>query len=166
MRQPLISPVENFLHNWGLIIVWAALGMRFALPMVLMRHSWVLDGQVVAVGLITCLLNLAGTLLAGPAGRAASSLLGLAAWLIAASMVKRYLWPTTQLPDWLVWTAVAMAALSFVYRAVKRRGWFAELQGHGWEWILAWAAGRPLYARALALRTVRSLGWRSERAAG
>jgi hypothetical protein len=173
MQRQLISPAESFLHNWGLLILWAAVGVRLLLPLffssgmllkpsALLHNSWMLPSQWIGVGLLTAALNLAGSLIGGGTGRGASYVLGTLAYAAALSLMPQYLWPQMENPPLvLVYGALVLAALSFGLRLLRQQRWAAELQGHGWQWMLDWAEGRPLYARVLALKTVRALGWKS-----
>lgn len=165
--QPLVSKAETWLADGGLLALGIGVLLRLLLGFVLTRNSWLLDSQLIAGGLLVLLINLAGLYLP----RTLSGVpifLGLLGWLYALSMPFRYffLWKTGQRPDWLVYTALGLAAVCFILRWFMARKWSAQIYGKGWAWIDNWAGERSLRARVLAKKALVTLGYRRAREAG
>ena len=159
MKRALVSRYELWLHTGGALALWAGAAIRVGWGYAMTRNLWLLDSQIAAVSLLLAALYLTGSLVPRIYGGYVSTLLGGLAWLTAFSLLPRYGWPTTQLADWLLIYAVAMLLLAVLVRALLRRRWYGQLRGHGFVWMEEWAEPRALYARLLALRVMRSLGY-------
>lgn len=161
-RAQLVHRAETLLHAGGVWALLIALAWRGAFGYYIDRHTWYLHSQLAAVPLLIAALLLAGTLLWRQAGYWATGLLGGAAWVCASSLLPRYGWSRAPLPRWLLIAALCVLALAWLYRWARLRRWTVLLRGHGYEWIAGWAGERPLYARLLATRTLRLLGYWAE----
>jgi hypothetical protein len=162
MNRELVSRYELWLHNGATLALWAAVVIRVGWGYAMTRNLWLLDSQIVAVCLLLAALYVTGSLVPRSYSAAVSTLLGTVAWLAALSLLPRYAWPTTHLANWLLIYTAALLLLALLLRAVLRRRWYGELRGHGYAWMEEWAQPRALYARMLALRVMRSLGYRQE----
>jgi hypothetical protein len=162
MEQPLITRAELWLHTGGGLALLGAIALRCALGFLLTRDLWLLDSQLFWSCLLLAALRAAGCLLPRRYGTAASTLLGLLGWLLALSILPRYGWPTGAWPHWLLLAAGGLLLAMLALYGLLRRRWLMQLRGHGFAWMLAWAAGRPLHARLLTRQVLRQLGYREE----
>jgi len=161
--RALVHRAELILHEGGGWVLIAFALMRLASGLAIEHVRWLLDSQVLACCLLLALLQLCGTVFDRRTGYVASGVLGTAAWAAALTLIPRYGWPRWHAGPWLIGGALALLVLCVLYRLARRRRWLAILSGHGYEWILSWAEERPLYARILARRVLKSLGYRGER---
>jgi hypothetical protein len=158
-ERPLVYRVEAFLYPGGAWALAIAFGWRLAFGYIVTHHTWLLHSQLLTVPLLlTALIFCAFTLPRTP-GYAATALLGGAAWLIAVSLLPCYAWPRGPLPQWLMWGALVLLGLAWLYRTAKLRRWVTVIRGHGYEWLNTWAAGKPLAARLLADSAMRGQGY-------
>ena len=157
--RALAHRAELVLHEGGGWVLTAFALTRLASGLALEHVRWLLDSQVLACCLLLGLLQLSGTVLPRRMGYLASGLLGGFAWITAASFIPRYGWPHWHAGPWGLGIALSAFALCVLHRLARRRRWLGILSGHGYEWILSWAEERPLYARVLAKRALRSLGY-------
>lgn len=159
MNRELVSRYELWLHKGGALALWAGVLIRVGWGYAMTRNLWLLDSQIAAVSLLLAALYLTGSFVPRSYGSSVSTLLGGLAWLTALSLLPRYGWPTTQMANWLLVFAAALMLLTLLVRAILRRRWYGQLRGHGFVWMEEWAEPRALYARLLALRVMRSLGY-------
>jgi hypothetical protein len=159
--QPLVSRSEAWLADGGLLAMGIGVVLRILIGFVLTRNNWMLDSQLIAGGLLVLFINLAGLFLTRTLA-GVPLFLGLLGWLYALSMPFRYffLWKTGARPEWLVYTALGLAAASFILRRVMASRWSTEIYGKGWAWIDNWASERSLRARVLAKKALVTLGYR------
>lgn len=157
----MVESWERRLAHWGLGALLVAVVLRHILPWLLWRSPWLLDSQIIAAAVLWSASLAAGSLLSGSGGRGASACLGCACWLTAVSLVPKYLWhlPGGR-PQYQLVIAGALLGLALLSRWYMLRRWSLELTGLGWEAVQSWALERPLYARCLAERRLRLLGWR------
>jgi hypothetical protein len=161
MQKPVL-PFELWLHQYALAALWLAVLLREGLPLLLYRQSWLLPSQLLAALLLSAAAISAALLLPRAYGLSINGLLGLSCWAAAISLAPRYLWPTAPRPLWQLVLAAAYLLAAILLRSIYLRRWGLLLRGHGWAWMLDWAAERPLYARLLAWRNLRLLGWHPE----
>lgn len=159
MPRPVL-PFEIWLHHYALAALWLALLLRALLPWLIYHQSWLLHSQLLATLLLSALALSAALLVPRAWGLSLNGLLGLCCWAAAISYLPRYLWPTTPRPLWQFGLAGAYLLAALLLRAVYLRRWQLRLRGHGWAWLLDWAAERSLYARQLAGQNLRLLGWK------
>lgn len=183
-ERPLVMRHEYWLAEGAALALIAALLLRGGtnwLPPVLRGNTnWL---QVVKLGLfdsqllLGCLL-LAALYLAGSfvSRRLAGVILhpvGGLAWLVAlvvlVSLIPlppwRDLWwysPLLRRPlsDTTLLVGAVLVVIAAGVRFVSGRRDLALMTGHGYRWILDWAAVRPLYARLRARALLRALGYR------
>lgn len=143
-----------------MIALPAALVLR-ALEGYLLTHSrWVVDWQLIVSAWLMSALLLCGCLLGRRTGEPLGKALGALAWLVGFSLLPHFfLWHPGTGPAWLLYASLALLAVMLIYRAARIRRWMQMLAGHGYEWILAWAAERPFYARLTAGRVLKALGF-------
>jgi hypothetical protein len=162
--EPLVSSTETRLADGGLLAILVALALRWAVFMAWKHNSALLDSQLIAAGVLIAALNLTGLFL--PRALAAvPMLLGALGWAFALSLAPPYFWPTGERPQWIVWGALGLGALSFAARWWMLRRWSATIYGKGWAWIDNWARDRSLRARVLARKALITLGYRRAREA-
>jgi hypothetical protein len=161
MQRPVL-PFEIWLHQYALAALWGALLLRELIPLALYRQSWLLHGQLLAALLLSASAVCAALFVPRAYGLALNGLLGLLCWACALSFFPRYFWPTAPRPLWQLALAGLYLLAILVLRAIYLRRWQMRLRGHGWAWMLDWAVERSLYARLLAWRSLRLLGWQPE----
>jgi hypothetical protein len=161
MQRPLVPRELIWLCETGALALYA--GILFRLSMIFfMHHSWLLDTQIAGACLLLALLNFCGSAVPRAFGDPLMYLLGALLWICALSMIPRYLWPTTQLSNSLLVAAAVMLGLAFAFRFARQQRWFSRMRGKGWQWILDWAGEQPFYARRLAQKALRAIGYREE----
>ena len=170
MQRPLMNSAEYWLHEPGATLLLCLIVLRGLLGLVIARELWLFDTHLAGGSLLLALLYLSGTFLPPRFGRPLGYLLGALAWLGSLALLvsltaipPRYVWPWYDLPTALVWTAVAVFIGAAALRWGFARQWNGQLRSHGFAWIRRWAEGRPFYARLLAHRTLRTLGYRGDR---
>jgi hypothetical protein len=161
----LVENYEKVLLGWGLCALVIAVAIRVGLGWLLARQIWLLDSQALLIPLLIAIAIAAGLFLGGSYSVPTSVLLGILAWAVVLSLIPRSLWWQATalrgpLPDWLVYCGPGLLLLALITRGVMTRRWLGQLRGHGHEWILDWARGRPYFARLLAARVLAGLGYR------
>ena len=161
----LVEKYEKVLLGWGLWALVIAVALRVGVGWLLARQIWLLDSQALLIPLLIAVAICAGLFLGSHYSVPSSVLLGLLAWAVVLSLIPRSLWwqvPSLrgQLPDWLSYAGAGLLALALITRGVLTRRWLGQLRGHGHEWILGWARGKPYFARLLASRVLAGLGYR------
>jgi hypothetical protein len=164
IERPLVHRVEVVLHlggGWALAI---ALGLRLAFGYITEHNTWLLHSQLFTVPLMLAALIFCACTLPRALGYASTVLVGGGAWLLALSLLPcfRYGWPRGPLPQWLMWGALGLLVLAWLYRMVKLRRWFAVMRGHGFEWLNSWVVDKPLATRLLASSVMRGLGYQRQ----
>lgn len=162
----LVGGNERRLFSWGIGALCLALAGRLAFGWFTARQLWLLDSQALLLPLAVALAVFAGLLVGGELSRPVTMLLGLVLWGLALSLIPRSLWWQSaalraELPAWLRYAGVVVLLLALIARAAMTRRWMAVLRGHGFQWIQEWAAGKPYFARLLALIVLRGLGFRA-----
>lgn len=154
--------MEIWLAGRGLVALPAALALRTLVGYLLTHTRWVLDTQLIASALVMAALLGCGSLLGRRFGEPLGKALGSLAWVFALSFLPHYLgWKAGSAPPWILYGSFGLFALAFIYRAARIKRWVSVLTGHGFEWILEWAAARPFYARLAAVRVLTTLGYYS-----
>lgn len=161
----LVEKYERVLLGWGLWALVLAFAGRLAFGWLIARQVWLMDSQAFWIPLLIAFALAAGLFLSGPYSPWGSAVFGLAGWAVALSLVPRHFWwqfPSLRadLPDWLVYTSLGLLVAALIARGVMTRRWLGQLRGHGYEWILDWARGKPFFARLLAARVLAGLGYR------
>lgn len=158
MERPLIPREFSWLVQLGSYALLAAALLR--LSMLLLLHSnWLLPSQIIGVSLLYSLLLLAGTQVPRAIGDSLMYLLGGLCWVMALSFIPRYLWPTGYQPAWMYYGSLGLLAICLLYSGARRQRWYGRMRGKGWEWIRDWAEDKPYYARRLAGRVLRTIGY-------
>lgn len=161
IERPLVHRAEVWFHLGGGIALAAALGVRLAFGYITEHNTWLVHSQLITVPLMLAVLIYCACTLSRAWGYYATGLLGTAAWVLAVSLLPffRYGWPRAPQPHWLLWGALTVLVLAWLYRMARLRRWLSVVRGHGFEWIYSWAAEKPLAARLLAVSVMRSLGY-------
>lgn len=171
-ERPLVMRHEYWLGEGAARLLVAALLLRGGSNWLLTRKLGLFDTQLLLGCLLLAALYLAGSfvprrlsaMLAQPFGIAA----GLMALVILLSLIPlppwRDLWWYSpllrqQLSDATLICGAVLLALAVIARLVLRRWELAAMTGHGYRWILEWAAGRPLYTRLRARALLSMLGF-------
>jgi hypothetical protein len=160
----LVGKYERLLLGWGTFALLIALAGRVAFSWFSARQIWLLDTQALVIPLFIGLAVFAALFVARELSAPSTAICGLVAWGLALSLIPRSLWWQSpalraELPLWLQCAGVAVLLIALAARAVLARRWLAQLRGHGFQYIYDWAAGRPYFARLLAVRVLRSLGY-------
>jgi len=160
----LVGKHERVLLGWGTWALVAILAGRVAFGWFTAHQIWLLDSQLLAIPLLIALAVIVGLSVRGGYSAPLAALFGLAAWIMALTLIPRSLWWQAEglradLPDWLAYSGLVLLVLALIARAVMTRRWLGQVKGHGYQWILDWAAGKPYFARLLALRVLHGLGY-------
>jgi len=171
-ERPLVMRYEYWLGEGAAWVLVAALLLRGGGNWLLTRKLGLFDSQLLLGCLLLAAIYLAGSFVPRRLSAALAQPFGLVAWLMVLVMLLsliplppwRDLWwysPLLRRPlsdTTLIWGA-AVLVLAVIARLVLRRWELAAMTGHGYQWILEWAAGRPLYARLRARALLRMLGF-------
>lgn len=147
---------------WALL---AAAAYRLGWGYLSTGNLWLNDCQLLAITLAISLLLFGGCFVPLPWSYAVSYLGGGIGWLVALSLLPPLWWSQyailrTDLPDWLVLGSGLLVATGVISLLACRRRWVKQLGGHGFQWMLGWARGKPYYARLTAKAVLTSLGYR------
>lgn len=161
----LVGKYERVLLGWGTWALLLALAGRFAYGWFTAHQLWLMDTQALLLPLVLALAVIAGLFVPGVASPAVTVLFALVIWCMALTLIPRSLWWQVEslradLPLWLTWSGLGVLVLALIARAVMTRLWTGQLRGHGYQWILDWARGKPYFARLLAAQVLRGLGYR------
>jgi hypothetical protein len=159
MQRPVL-PFEIWLHQYALAALWLMLLLRVGLPLLVYKQQWLLHSQLLAALLLSALAITSALFVPRAYGLSLNGLIGLCCWAAALSFIPRYFWPTAPRPLWQFALAIVYLLAALLLRTIYLRRWTIRLRGHGWAWMLEWAEERSLYARLLAWRIMRLLGWR------
>jgi hypothetical protein len=167
VQEGLVSRAEKLIADGGLLALGICILLRLAVWYALTRNNPMLDSQLIWLGLLVTLYNLAGLYLPRTYSVVPQTL-GALCWLAGMTLLPRYfqsIWRTGSRPDWLVFTALGLVVASFIARLITQRIWSGQIYGKGWAWIDNWARDRSLRARMLASRALVTLGYRRARQA-
>lgn len=162
MKLGLADNAERWLAGRGMLALPVALVLRALEGRLLFGSRLAVDWQLIVSAWVMAAIVFCGCLLGRRAGEPLGKALGALAWAAALTLLPPlFVWPwhPGTGPAWLLYASLALLAVALLYRAVRIRRWIRLLSGHGYEWILAWAAARPFYARLTAERVLAALGY-------